>query len=29
MQLIRLAITLVWLILTAVFAIRSVRKMEI
>ncbi|ADL54949.1 ABC transporter permease [Gallionella capsiferriformans] len=29
MQLTRLAIALVWLVLTAVFAIRSVRKMEI
>lgn len=29
MQITRLAITLVWLILTSVFAIRSVRKMEI
>lgn len=29
MQITRLAVTLVWLVLTAVFAIRSVRKMEI
>lgn len=29
MQITRLAITLVWLVLTAMFAIRSVRKMEI
>jgi hypothetical protein len=29
MQITRLAITLIWLILTAMFAIRSVRKMEI
>lgn len=29
MQLTRLAVTLVWLVLTAAFAIRSVRKMEI
>lgn len=29
MQLTRLAVTLVWLVLTAGFAIRSMRKMEI
>jgi hypothetical protein len=29
MQGTRLAVTLVWLVLTAAFAIRSVRKMEI